>query len=83
MFDGNDLRVEVEATFAEVMQDGGVTKDVTLRREVLCDSCNGTRERKGSESLPCYSCKGECVKEDALFHKKARCNTCKGHGKII
>lgn len=32
MFDGNDLEVDVEVTFAEVMQEGGVKKDVTLQR---------------------------------------------------
>ena len=83
MFDGNDLAVDVEVTFAEVMQEGGVKKNVTLRREVICSSCNGTRERAGSQSLSCYSCKGEGIKEDALFHKKSRCNTCKGHGKLV
>ena len=23
------------------------------------------------------------MKEDALFHKQTRCNTCKGHGKLV
>ena len=83
MFNGCDAQVEVEATFAEVMQEGGVEKSVSYMREVLCGSCNGSRERAGSESLPCYSCKGEGVKEDAIFRKQTRCNTCKGHGKLI
>ena len=48
MFNGNDAQVEVEATFAEVMQDGGIEKTVSFLREVLCGSCNGSREKIGS-----------------------------------
>lgn len=83
MFDGGNIFVDVEVTFSEVMQDSRVTKDVSVERQEACRACKGTRERAGSESLVCYSCKGEGVKEDALFHKQVRCNTCKGHGKLI
>ena len=83
MFDGKNLNVDVEVTFAQVIQDGGCDQEITVSREVLCTSCNGTRERTGSASMPCYSCKGEGVKKDALFGKETRCNTCKGHGKLV
>ena len=83
MFDGKDLYVDVDVTFAEVMQEGGVEKQIKVDREVICMVCNGTRERSGSTSLPCYSCKGEGIKEDTMFRKKKICNTCKGHGKLI
>ena len=83
MFDGRNLYVDVEVSFAEVMQEGGVTKEVTVTRDSHCKTCNGTRERPGSQSLPCYSCKGEGVKKDALFGKETKCNTCKGHGKLV
>lgn len=69
MFDGRDLYVDIEVPFELAMQEGGSTHDIVVKREVLCFSCNGTRERTGSASLPCYSCKGEGIKEDALFHK--------------
>ena len=83
MHDGRNLFIDVEVGFAEIMQEGGAQKTVTIEREVICSTCNGTREKPGSESLVCYSCKGEGIKEDALFHKKTRCNTCKGHGKLV
>lgn len=83
MFDGGSITVDVEVTFSEVMQEGGVSKDVTVERQEACPACKGSRERAGSESLACYSCKGEGVKEDALFHKQVKCNTCKGYGKLI
>ena len=83
MFDGMDIHADVEVTFDEVMQEGGIRKEIEVDREVICTTCNGTRERPGSTSLPCYSCKGTGLKEDALFGKKTRCNTCKGHGKLV
>lgn len=65
------------------MQEGGVTKEIIIQRDNICSSCNGTREAEGSQSITCYSCGGEGIKEDALFHKKVKCNTCKGHGKLV
>jgi DnaJ-class molecular chaperone len=76
LFDGRDLYSEVQVTFDEVMQPGGVTKEITVDREVICSSCDGSREEKGSQSSKCYSCGGTGMKEDALFHKQTKCNTC-------
>lgn len=83
MFDGPNLYVDVSVSFAEVMQQGGIKKELSVVRDVLCIACKGTRERTGSISLPCYSCKGEGMKKDALFNKETKCNTCKGHGKLV
>ena len=65
------------------MQQGGCNREITVQKEVICTSCNGSREKAGSTSSTCYSCQGEGVKEDSLFHKKTRCNTCKGQGKLV
>lgn len=84
MWNGADLNVDIEITFDEVMQVGGITKDVRITKQVLCSSCKGTRERAGSKSLSCYSCKGKGMKVDGLFqNRQTRCNTCKGHAKLI
>ena len=83
MFDGRNLYVDVEVSFNEIMQKGGIKKEIVVARENICSSCNGTREEKGSHSLVCYSCKGEGTKRDAIFNKEVRCNTCKGHGKLV
>ena len=83
MFNGRNLRIDLEVNFAEVMQEGGCTKQITADRDTLCKSCKGSRENSGSQSLQCYSCKGKGIKLDAIFQKETRCNTCKGHGKLI
>ena len=54
-----------------------------MSRSVICSSCNGSREAVGSKSNVCYSCKGTGIKEDSLFKKQVKCNTCQGHGKLI
>ena len=83
MFDGKDMRIDLEVSFDEIMREGGLLKHVEVKRETLCPSCQGSRESTESESLTCYSCKGSGVKLDAIFQKETRCNTCMGHGKLI
>ena len=83
MFDGDDLTTEVDITFEQSIQEGGLEKEITVNRSVICSSCNGSRESVGSKSNTCYSCKGTGVKEDSLFKKQVKCNTCSGHGKLI
>eukprot|EP00347_Sterkiella_histriomuscorum_P015383 403357225 len=80
-FDGIDIQQEVKITFQEAMQ--GVEKPIQFSREIRCPSCKGTREDSGSKSSQCYSCKGEGVKKDPLFHQQQECNTCHGHGHLI
>ena len=69
MFDGRDLLTEVELSFEETLKEGGVEKEITVMREVICETCNGSRESIGSESNVCYSCDGTGIKEDPLFKK--------------
>eukprot|EP00347_Sterkiella_histriomuscorum_P012009 403370241 len=80
-FDGIDIQQEVKITFQEAMQ--GVEKPIQFSREIRCPWCKGTREDSGSKSSICYSCKGEGVKKDPLFHQQQECNTCHGHGHLI
>jgi len=83
MFDGANLQSEVNVTFQESVQQDLVKKAVNFSRDILCGSCDGTREQPGSKSNICYSCQGKGVKKDPLFQKESRCNTCKGHGSLI
>ena len=71
----------VNLSFKEALD--GTDKKVVYMKDVKCGSCNGTRENPGSKSSQCYSCKGEGVKKDPLFHKESKCNTCSGHGYLI
>lgn len=83
MFDGGDLITEVEISFEESILEGGIKKDIKVNREVICGSCQGSRESVGSKSNGCYSCGATGIKEDSLFKKKVKCSTCNGNGKLI
>lgn len=71
----------MEVSLREVCT-GDVVKQIEIEKDVICPSCNGTRE-KGGQSHQCYSCKGSGLRKDPLFHKVVMCNTCTGHGTLV
>ena len=75
------MHVCVNLSFKEALD--GADKKIIFMKEVKCKSCKGTRENSGSKSSQCYSCKGEGIKKDPLFHKESKCNTCTGHGYLV
>jgi molecular chaperone DnaJ len=60
-----------------------VEKKISYTRESKCTTCKGSKEAIGSKPSQCYSCKGEGIKKDPLFHKETKCNTCGGHGTLV
>jgi len=52
-------------------------------KNVACPGCEGSRNVGGESGSNCYSCKGTGIREDPLFHKESRCNTCKGFGFLV
>ena len=54
-----------------------------MTKNVICSECDGTREKKGSQSIQCYSCRGEGVRIDPYNGKKSPCNACGGFGKVV
>jgi molecular chaperone DnaJ len=61
----------------------GIDKKISFTKELKCKACQGTKEAQGSKPSQCYSCKGEGIKKDPLFHKESKCNTCVGHGTLV
>ncbi len=80
---GADLRVDVELTFAEAVW--GTQKEVTVTRDVPCNSCNATGARPGSKPEVCKSCKGkgQVVHSQGFFMVQTTCPQCRGSGKIV
>jgi len=75
---GADLETGLEITLEEAYR--GVTKPVTLTREVLCKACGGT----GAESFQtCPECKGSGAMQQkkGFFRMSQTCPACKGTGK--
>ena len=77
---GADLVTRFEISLEEAYQ--GVTKPITLTREMSCKRCGGS----GAESSqPCSHCKGTgSIKQSrGVFRLSQPCPACGGRGKII
>jgi molecular chaperone DnaJ len=76
---GNDLHASMEISLDEASK--GVTRSITLTKEVSCETCSGT----GSESSQtCSTCKGAGALQQkrGFFSLSQPCPSCKGSGKI-
>ena len=77
---GNDLSTHLDISLEEVCE--GVTKTISLRREVACKSCGGT----GAESYQtCPYCKGagSIRQSRGFFNLGQPCPQCQGTGKSV
>jgi molecular chaperone DnaJ len=77
---GSDLATQLDISLEEAYK--GVTKPITLTREVPCKTCSGT----GAEaSNTCSSCKGSgSIKQSrGIFRLSQPCPTCRGRGRVI
>lgn len=84
---GPDLRYDLEISLEEVA--AGATKEISVPRREVCDTCKGSGARKGTEPKTCQHCRGtgqiERVQE-AGFARIVRvqtCDRCGGRGVII
>lgn len=80
---GADLRVDLNLTFAEAVW--GVTKDVTVSRDITCTTCTGSGAKAGTKPEPCRTCqgKGQVVHAQGFFMVQTTCPQCRGAGKTI
>ena len=80
---GNDLKTDLGLSFAEAVW--GVTKEVKIRRDVPCTTCNGSGAKEGSKAETCGTCqgKGQVVHAQGFFMVQTTCPKCRGEGRII
>ena len=79
-FKGQDLVTSLDISLEEAYE--GVTKSLTLNREVACKACSGT----GAESVQtCAQCKGtgSLKQSRGMFRLNQPCPACQGQGKIM
>ncbi len=77
---GHDLETRLDITLEETFK--GVTKPITLSRDVQCKSCSGT----GAEATEsCLNCKGtgSTQQKRGFFRLNQACPACRGNGKTI
>jgi molecular chaperone DnaJ len=84
---GQDVRVTMEVTLAEVVT--GATRTVKLRTLQPCDACHGTGAREGTGTDVCRTCGGVGEVRQATqsflgqFVSVTTCPTCNGEGSTI
>ncbi len=80
---GADIRCEVSLELTEAAK--GTTKTVRFHRHRICDVCNGTGARAGSEPVVCQYCggRGRVIQSAGFFSVQSTCPACGGRGKLV
>ncbi|MGO3017842.1 MAG: molecular chaperone DnaJ [Anaerococcus sp.] len=84
---GADIQQVVNLTFKEACF--GVSKEIQVRREVVCETCDGTGAKDKSKVHTCDKCKGSgrinTVSQTPFgtISRQTTCDKCGGTGEII
>ncbi len=84
---GSNLRIKVSLTMEEAAK--GVKKKIKVKKQVVCNTCNGTGAKDSNSISTCGTCGGSGVVRQikntflGQMQTTGTCPTCKGTGKII
>ena len=84
---GSDIYTEVQISLEEAFY--GCDKEIKIRQDTICNVCNGTKSKPGTEPETCKSCNGTGeVKQvsNTILGQMMNirpCHECGGTGKII
>ncbi|MCB0524608.1 MAG: molecular chaperone DnaJ [Lewinellaceae bacterium] len=84
---GTNLRIKVKMTLEEIAT--GVNKKIKVRKQVPCNTCNGSGARDQSSVESCGSCRGAGVVNRVtqtpfgMMQTAVECPTCRGAGQVI
>ena len=84
---GSNLRIKVKLTLSEIAN--GVTKKIKVKKQVNCNTCNGSGAKDSKAVSTCSTCRGSGyvrqVKSTFLgqMQTTAPCPTCNGSGQMI
>ncbi len=83
VFRGADLAYELKLDLEQAVSGDNVTIDVPT--QVICETCDGSGAKKGSEPVTCSTCGGvgQVRMQQGFFSIQQTCPACKGTGKII
>jgi len=81
--DGDDLRYDLEITLEEAAR--GVEKEISFRKNVTCERCDGTGAEPGSKRVTCPTCRGagQIRRSGGIITFAQTCPTCGGAGTKI
>ena len=80
---GADIRCNVTLTLEEAAR--GVSKDISFRRRVPCETCSGSGAAPGSKPTTCNTCggRGQVIQSAGILRVQTTCPTCHGGGQQI
>jgi molecular chaperone DnaJ len=78
--DGSDLRYDLEITLEEAAR--GVEKEISFRKLVECERCDGSGAEPGSKRVTCPTCRGagQVRRSGGIIVFTQTCPTCGGSG---
>ncbi len=82
---GRDIQAQINITFNEAVF--GANKDISMRKQVICDKCNGSGAEPGTKIETCKTCNGsgKVTKIQRTFlgnmQVQSICPECNGKGK--
>jgi molecular chaperone DnaJ len=81
--DGSDLRYDLEISLEEAAR--GMEKEISFRKLVACDRCNGSGAEPGSKRVTCSTCRGvgQIRRSGGIIVFTQSCPTCGGVGTRI
>ncbi len=81
--DGSDLRYDLEITLEEAAR--GAEKEISFRKNVSCERCNGSGAEPGSKRVTCQTCRGagQIRRSGGIITFTQTCPTCGGAGTKI
>lgn len=81
--DGADLRYDLEITLEEAAR--GAQKEISFRKNVTCDRCEGNGAEPGSKRVTCPTCRGagQVRRSGGIITFTQTCPTCGGAGQKI
>ncbi|HUR58534.1 MAG TPA: molecular chaperone DnaJ [Opitutaceae bacterium] len=78
--DGSDLRYDLEITLEDAAR--GVEKEISFRKNVACERCEGNGAEPGSKRVTCTTCRGagQIRRSGGIITFTQTCPTCGGVG---
>ena len=80
---GADIRCDVTLSLEEAAR--GTQKNVSFRRRVRCETCEGSGAAPGSQPETCETCggRGQVIQSAGILRVQTACPRCKGTGSQI
>lgn len=81
--DGADLRYDLEITLEEAAR--GVEKEISFRKQMACERCDGSGAEPGSKRVTCSTCRGagQVRRSGGIITFTQTCPSCGGAGTRI